>query len=476
MSLLHAALLALPASLALASAAGALTTELVVGGLDEPLFVTAAPGDDERLFILEQHTGRIRIFDLGSQELLPTDFLTIAGVGSDNEQGLLGLAFHPQYATNGRFYVNITNAEGDTEIRRYEVSANPNVADPQSMEPVLGFEQPQANHNGGWLGFGPDGYLYISSGDGGGSNDTGTGHTAGTGNAQDLTSNLLGKMLRIDVDGDDFPSNDERSYAIPETNPFVGRTGDDEIWSYGLRNPWRASFDRMTGDLWIGDVGQASREEIDFQPAASDGGENYGWRLREGTIANPVVGGPPPAGAVEPIYDYTRGDAPFQGRSVTGGYVYRGPIEAIQGVYFFGDYVRARIWSLRFDGSSPGQLDGTNYTDLTDRTAELAPPQGSIDFIASFGEDAAGNLYIVDLGGEVFRVVESAAAVCGDPVEPSLINASDALHALRASVGTGSCAACVCDVNDSGDVTATDALAILRVAVGNSIELTCPAC
>jgi hypothetical protein len=216
-------------------------------------------------------------------------------------------------------------------------------------------------------------------------------------------------LLRIDVDGDDFPGDVMRNYAIPSDNPFVDATGDDEIWSYGLRNPWRASFDRATGDLYVGDVGQNAREEIDVQPAGSAGGENYGWRLREGTIQTPSggVGGNRPPGAVDPIYDYTRGAGSFQGFSVTGGYVHRGPIAEIQGHYFFADYVSERIWSLVWDGSDPADFDGTNWTGLTDRTAELATGTHSVDQISSFAEDALGNLYVLDLGGEIFRIVSA---------------------------------------------------------------------
>ncbi|HYB99117.1 MAG TPA: PQQ-dependent sugar dehydrogenase [Candidatus Limnocylindrales bacterium] len=479
-ALTASALLVLPAG----AASAAITTELVTGGLERPLFATAPPGDTGRLFLVEQHSGRIRILDLGNDTLLATDFLDLDDIATDDEQGLLGLAFHPEYAENGYFYVNLTRAgDGDTEIRRYEVSSDPDVADEKSGQLVLSYVQPQNNHNGGWMGFGPDGFLYIASGDGGGSNDAGTGHTAGTGNAQDITDNLLGKILRIDVDGDDFPADAARNYAIPPSNPFVGVTGDDEIWSYGLRNPWRASFDRNTGDFYIGDVGQSSREEIDVQRAGDGGGQNYGWRLREGTIQTPTVGGARPSGAIDPIYDYTRGSGAFQGRSVTGGYVYRGPIEEIQGHYFFADFATARIWSLIYDGSAPATFDGSNYTDLSDRTAELDPAgEASIDDVASFGEDAQGNLYIVELGGQLFRVIEAPDAACGDPVEDAAagsaasLSASDALFVLRTSVGSQSCALCVCDVNDSGDVTATDALAVLRAAVGSPVELTCPAC
>jgi hypothetical protein len=309
------------------------------------------------------------------------------------------------------------------------------VADAGSAAPVLSIAQPQPNHNGGWIAFGPDGYLYVASGDGGGGDDNDTGHTAGTGNAQDITNNLLGKLLRLDVDGDDFPADATRNYAIPADNPFAGVVGDDEIWAYGLRNPWRASFDRATGDLYIGDVGQSNREEIDVQPAASAGGENYGWRLREGTIATPTggVGGTPPPGAIDPIYDYLHGNGPFLGNSVTGGYVYRGPAASLQGHYFFADFIDSRLWSLRWDGSDPSTFDGTNYTELADHTADpdFAPDQGSLVNISSFGEDAAGNLYLVSLGGDVFRITALPAVPALGPV------ALAAVALLLAGLGLG---------------------------------------
>ena len=381
----------------------AVTTVRVASGLNRPVFAVAAPGDDTRLFIGEQHTGRIRILDLGTGTLHATPFLDLDGLAGGNEQGLLGMAFHPDFATNGTFYVNLTAANGRTEVRRYQASAaNANTADPASARAVISYAQPQSNHNGGWLDFGPDGRLYIGSGDGGNRHDLGTGHTVSSGNAQDITDNLLGKILRLDVDGDDFPADAARNYAIPTDNPFVGVTGDDEIWSYGLRNPWRASFDRVTGDLYIGDVGQWHREEIDFQPADSPGGANYGWRLREGSIATPDfgVGGPPPAGAIEPIYDYAHdGGSTEGGFAVAGGYVYRGPIAGLHGHYFFADNVTERIWSFTYDGAS--------VAGFTDWTTALAPDAGTIDDISSFGEDAVGNLYIVDLGGEVFRLEQN---------------------------------------------------------------------
>lgn len=389
--------------------------ERVATGLARPVFLTAPPGDTERVFIVEQHTGAIRILRLADRTLLGTAFLTVPGLSTGNEQGLLGLAFHPDYASNGFFYVYLTDP--DSHVVRYQVSGLPDLADPASATPVLGWSQPQTNHNAGWIAFGPDDLLYIASGDGGGRDDDAAGHTSGIGNAQDLTDNLLGKILRIDVDGDDFPADPQRNYAIPAGNPFVGVTGDDEIWAYGLRNPWRNGFDRATGDLYVGDVGQDNCEEIDVQPATSAGGENYGWRLREGVIATPTggVGGPPPPGAIDPIFDYPhRGatcsapGAGFTGISVTAGTVYRGPITELDGRYFFADFGTARLWSLLWDGTDPSLFDGTNYTDLTDHTGDprFTPDVGSLGTVASFGEDAAGNLHVLDLDGDVYRLPE----------------------------------------------------------------------
>lgn len=376
-----------------AAAGAGIALKRVASALDRPLYVTAPPGDTGRLFIVEQHTGRIKILNLNAGLTNATPFLDIDGLATGNEQGLLGLAFDPNYAANGFFYVNLTQTNGTTNIRRYQVSASdPDVADPATGTTVMTYAQPFSNHNGGWLGFGPDGFLYISSGDGGSGNDPGN-------RAQDITDQKLGKILRIDVNGDDFPADATRNYAIPADNPFVGRTGDDEIWAYGLRNPWRPSFDRLTGDFYIADVGQNQREEINFQPASSKGGENYGWRVMEGTRCN-IPNDPLPCGDASftpPIHEYSHTSAPNGGFSVTGGYVYRGPIPDLQGIYFFADYVTSQIWSFRFDG--------THKTDFANRTAEVSADAGSVQSISSFGEDASGNLYIVDLDGEVFKIV-----------------------------------------------------------------------
>jgi autotransporter-associated beta strand protein len=369
----------------------------VASGLSRPVFVTAPPGDTSRLFIVEQWTGRIKILNRDSNTINAAPFLTVPGLSTGSEQGLLGLAFDPNYATNGRFYVDYTDSSGNTQVRRYERSgSDSNLANPASSLPILSIAQPQSNHNGGWLGFGPNGYLYIGSGDGGGDYDDDAGHDVSVGNGQSLNT-MLGKMLRVDINNDAFPADPNKNYAIPASNPFAAGGGLPEIWAYGLRNPWRPSFDRATGNLWIADVGQATREEIDFQTASSPGGVNYGWRLREGLIQTPTaVGGPKPTGAVDPIFDYPHSGGGVSGISVTGGYVYRGPIAELQGQYFFSDYGNPKIWTLTYDGAT--------LTGPVDFTPQLFPNAGAYNQIVSFGEDGEGNLYIVDLDGEVFKV------------------------------------------------------------------------
>jgi glucose/arabinose dehydrogenase len=394
-------------ALVFADTAGAdARVERVATGLALPVYAVSPPGESERVFVLEQHEGTIRIVRPLQKTVDPDPFLDLADVATDGEQGLLGLAFHPDYASNGIFFVSYTDSSWATNVVRYTVSADPDVADAGSAELVLRVAQPQTNHNGGWIGFGPDGALYLPLGDGGGGYDDDEGHTPLIGNGQD-PGVLLGKILRLDVEGaDDYPADDERNYAIPPDNPFVGEAGVlPEIWALGLRNPWRASFDREADDFWFGDVGQDTREEIDFQPAASGGGENYGWRLREGTQQTPTVGGAEPEGHVDPVYEYAHADGncqAFGSGSVTGGYVYRGPVAELQGLYFFGDFCQGFVRSLRFDG--------TNFTELTTWTGtpEFTPDAGSITRVASFGEDGAGNLYVVDHDGELFRVPEPA--------------------------------------------------------------------
>jgi glucose/arabinose dehydrogenase len=365
----------------------------VASGLSRPLFGASPPGDPDRLFVVEQHTGRIRILDLNTGQLNADHFLDLpdSALTTGSEQGLLGLAFHPDYAANGLFYVNLTNAAGDTEVREYR-RADANHADAGSARLILTFDQPFANHNGGWMGFGPDGFLYISSGDGGSGGDP-------QNNAQNL-GNLLGKILRIDVNGDAFPADAARNYAIPANNPFAGATaGADEIWHYGLRNPWRVSFDPANGDMWIGDVGQGAREEVDFA-AAGVGGLNFGWRLREGF--QPFNGGANSPAFTEPVLDYDRSTPGFSGFSVTGGYVYRGE-GGMNGLYIFGDFGSANLWSVT---RANGQTQ-----DFLNRNAQLVlAGGGDLDQIASFAVDGRGRLYVIGLDGDIHRLSPRAAA------------------------------------------------------------------
>ncbi len=380
----------------------------VAAGLSRPVFATSPPGDLNRMFIVEQR-GAIKILDLNTGVVSGTLFLNVTGLATGNEQGLLGMAFHPDYASNGLFYINVTVVGGDTQIREYKVSSDPAVADPGSARMILTFNQPFSNHNGGWIGFGPnDGYLYIATGDGGSGGDP-------QNNANDITGNLLGKLLRIDVDGDHFPADPLRNYAIPASNPFVGVTGDDEIWAYGLRNPWRCSFDRLTGDLYIGDVGQNQREEIDIQPAGSAGGENYGWRMMEGfnCFDNSQAGGNPPCfdpSLTPPVYDYPHNSGNFGGFSVTGGYVYRGTAlrSCMQGTYFFADNVINNIWSI--DTPDPNDAPAT----VVRRNGDLPPDIGQANSVSSFAEDEAGELYIISLNGRIYRIVPANPPAPGD--------------------------------------------------------------
>ncbi len=359
-------------------------TELFASGFSRPVALTAPDGDLERVFVCEQYTGRIEIVKNGT--VLSTAFLDLASISQGSEQGLLGLAFHPDYDQNGYFFVNYTNSSGNTRVVRYKVSStNPDVADANSATTILSVSQPFSNHNGGHIAFGPDGYLYIGLGDGGSGGDP-------YGNGQKGTT-MLGKMLRIDVDSGN-------PYAIPPTNPFVGNSSFlDEIWAYGLRNPWRYSFDRQTGDLWIGDVGQNAWEEIDFQPASSAGGENYGWRCREGNHNYNTSGCS--GGYTAPFYEYSQSSGTPRGWCVTGGVCYRGTdLLGIQGTYFFADYSANWIWSFQRDTSG-------SLVDLQNRTTELDPPGNlSIRYISSFGEDGKGEVYILDRsGGEVFKII-----------------------------------------------------------------------
>jgi glucose/arabinose dehydrogenase len=356
----------------------ALTTVLVARGLSNPLDLQTAPGDRSRLFVVEQ-PGRIRIIRDGA--LVGAPFLDVsARISAGGERGLLGLAFHPGYAQNGRFFVNYTDRNGDTHIAEFRGSPGTDTADAASERLILFVAQPFSNHNGGGLAFGRDGMLYIGLGDGGSGGDPFR-------NGQSLDSHL-GKMLRIDVDR-------ATPYAVPSDNPFVATAGArGEIWAYGLRNPWRFAFDGATGDLFIADVGQGDWEEIDVGLASRRGGENYGWNLTEGSHCFSPRSGCNTTGITLPVLEYDHSE----GCSVTGGVVYRGcRLPGYQGTYFYSDYCSHIVRSFR--------LDGGRATDPRDWTVALGR---GLDRPTSFGVDADGEAYIVDQDGEIYRIVPAS--------------------------------------------------------------------
>jgi glucose/arabinose dehydrogenase len=351
--------------------ANAYTWQEIITGLVAPVGIVDPADGTERLFIIEQ-AGRILIWQQGS--LLSRPFLDITDrVGTNgSERGLLGLAFHPQYAENGHLYVNYTDLQGNTVIARFNVSPDdPDLALPASELQLLRVNQPYANHNGGAVVFGPDGDLYLGLGDGGSAGDP-------EGNAQSL-STLLGKILRLDVDRGE-------PYVIPEENPYSAGDGLPEIWAYGLRNPWRITFDRLTGDLYIADVGQNRWEEINFLAAGSPGGSNFGWDYFEGS--HPYDGSPPSQlNLIPPVAEYSHD----LGCSVTGGVVYRG--EALpewQGVYLYGDYCSGNVWGL--------------LRDAQDRWMN-ALLFGGLGRVSSFGQDQTGEVYLVDHAGRILLLV-----------------------------------------------------------------------
>lgn len=441
--------------LALASAASA---QPDLGNLQEngtgwsaPLLAVSPTGDRSRLFVVQQG-GRIRLLVNGV--LQATDFLNVSSLlaptpgtvsltgcfdtdcnsatacvnatqnftlARGGEQGLLGLAFAPDYATSGVFYINYVAPRGNyspsntcpasatavdngrTVVARYTRSAaNPNVAD-ASGTIVFTVDQPFSNHNGGNMYFGPDGFLYIGMGDGGSGNDPG--------NRALNPNELLGKMLRIDPSSDAFPADPNRNYAIPAGNPFASGGGAPEVWARGLRNPWRWSFDRLTGDLWIADVGQGAIEEVNVVAGNGGPGRNYGWRVREGNNSTGLsAGGFDISNLTPPVFTYPHSGGTINGVAVTGGYVYRGhAIASWRGRYFFADYGTARPWSFRL-------VNGV-ATDFIDHTTMLSNLSPGISQITSFGEDAEGELYIIQGGGRVRKIVPQLPIPCAADVD-----------------------------------------------------------
>ena len=369
-----------------AHAAKTIAAELVASGFKQPTYVCSDPHDSSRLFVLERSSGRIKLVKNGVVQSKP--FLNLGDKVSsdhDGEQGLFGMVFPPDFgASDPFFYVNYSDIFGASVMEAYKVGSNPDKAKKGSGKVILRIVGTENIHFAGMMAFGPDGNFYLGRGDGGPAEDP-------LGHSQDLNL-LLGKLLRIKV-------NKSKPYKVPSDNPFVGQSGKrPEIWAYGLRNPWRFSFDRQSGDIYVGDVGQNFREEIDFLPAGSPGGQNFGWNTAEGVAC---LGGDGTcgtnAGFTPPIYDYPHNPG---GVAIIGGYVYRGSaIPAMQGTYFFADHGFTTLWSFLYDGNT--------VSDQVDHTNELEPDgPNTINSISSFGEDADGELYIVDIGdGEIYKIV-----------------------------------------------------------------------
>lgn len=448
----------------------------LVTNLNRPIYVRAAPGDTERLFVVEQR-GAIRILDLSTNSMLATAFLDIDAlidtISGNAETGLLGLAFDPNYFTNGFFFVYYTRGSDDHQIIvRYQVAGDPatsNVANAGSASLVLDFGvDPASNHNGGWMDFSPlDGYLYVSTGDGGGACDTGE-------RAQNKNL-LLGKMLRIDPNGvdntygtgddDAFPADPLKNYAIPPSNPFAGGGGAGEVWAYGLRNPSRCNFDKVTGDLYIADVGQLAIEEIDFQPGSSVGGENYGWDCREGTSCANTASSAQCSGttngcvcatvaSVDPIHQYTHS----LGICISGGATYRGcRIPKLQRTYFFADFSTSRIWSFQYSGS--GTVPAGNVVLHTSGGTNEFTGIGSIPGI---GEDASGEIYLIQRGTGANGIISKIVALDAGPADINadlVVNLTDSalLVAVLLDVDTGDPAyVCRSDINGDGLVDGED--------------------
>jgi glucose/arabinose dehydrogenase len=467
----HAVVVAAVGVAAVAGTASAQSVTLqrvqVASGLTKPVFVTHAPNDFDRIFIVEQN-GRIRVLDLNSGTM--TVFLDIINRvrSTGNEQGLLGLAFHPEYDTNGYFYVNYTatSPSGATKVSRFSVNPeNPNLAMANSEMVIMTVSQPFANHNGGWIGFAPydaGNYLYVAMGDGGSGNDP-------SNNAQNRFSRL-GKMLRIDVD-----ASSENTPVAAAGNPFNGISGDALVWHYGLRNSWRNSFDRLTGDLIMGDVGQNAREEVSIQPfnpvgagpgtSGYQGGKNYGWRCMEGFSCTGLTGCTCNAPALTlPAYAYVNGTA---GRcAITGGYVYRGcAIPELEGKYFFGDYCSGDVWTADID------VANNVLTNVVTRTAQLSMPTFNM---VSFGEDAYGELYMpFHAQGTVWKIVPATGYEFVDCDGDGVADACAILAGLVADSNNNgipdSCekAPCAGDLTGDGVVDADD-LGVLLSAFGTA--------
>ena len=364
----------------------------VGAGFSLPLGLQALPDGSGRVLVLEKG-GRIRLLNPDQGTIESVNFLNLAGsISTAGEGGLLGLALSPDFANDRTLYVHVNNLAGDTEIRRFQTFAGGlDQVDPATSDVIFTMAQPETNHNAAWIGFDAAGFLVFPTGDGGGAGDP-----------SDFAQNpqsLLGKVLRLDVTGDDFPADPSRDYAIPAGNTFSNpANGLPEIFAIGLRNPFQSVFDPVSGDLLIADVGQGAIEEINRLPM-TDSSFNFGWAIREGSA---FFKGPDQASLTAPVAEYSHGVGPREGRSVTGGVVYRGPVEVLPDSYVFGDFVSDNIWAIPVAELVNGQtVASTAFQVLTD---QFAPDQGSLTSITAFGTDQSGNLYIASIGGDIFRM------------------------------------------------------------------------
>lgn len=451
-----------------------LSLRRIATGLSNPTTGTSPVGDYERFFVSRQGSSgsaTIRVIALATNTLQTTPYLTLSGISTGGERGLLGFAFHPRFSENGYFYVHYTDANGNTAIDRYRANApfmTSTTADPNSATPVFRATQPFSNHNGGWIAFRPDdtqGHLFISLGDGGSGGDP-----------QNLAQNInsvLGKILRIDIDGpDNVPGNADDNgtddsgvavnYRIPSNNPFAGPiAGRGEIFATGLRNAWRNSFDRDTADLWIADVGQGLEEEISFRAADAplSPAPNFGWRCYEGKLAFNTSGCLPQTSYIGPVFSNGRNG----GCSITGGYVYRGAlIPSLRGQYLFSDYCAGFVYAFDADDAVPGTLISPMPTRLDLRME--ANSGFAINNVISFGEDADGEVYILDAGGAIYRIIDSARV----SVDCNANGVDDALDISRGTEGdcdndgvpnscdSGCCPSCPADFDQDGGVTGAD--------------------
>jgi glucose/arabinose dehydrogenase len=428
-------------------------TKLFVSGFTYPLHMAQAPGDATRFYVVQKN-GLVRVVETssGTPTILSTAFVNLTNISfavtsMGDERGLLGMAFHPDYQNNGYVYLYYTAAStnANTLVRMTRSASNPLTLDPASRVVMLTWSNPFSNHNGGWLEFGPDGNLYLGTGDGGSSNDPGN-------RSQQIVNQRHGKILRVTP----TIGNTSPYYSVPSDNPFAGAvTGDDEIWAYGLRNPWRCAFDRQTGALYIADVGQNAQEEINYQPPGV-GGRNYGWRCQEGTSCTGLTGCTcNSASLVPPIRTYLR-DSATGGFSITGGRVYRGcAMPELQGTYFYCDYASNNYWSFRYDG--------TTQTGFVQRNSEFRTAVGgqSVSGVVGYAEDHNGELYVIAHGGSIYKIIPASGEVVCTPPNPADLNRDGRVDGLDLTQMLSCWGAPCADLNGDGTTSGTDLAALL---------------